>query len=78
MTKTAETPDTKRADVGEAADAAHVGQQLQQASAEEPARHGQPVPAQAWQHLSAILSEHFSFGEHLFGGSLRPLRVQEA
>ena len=84
VTKTAETPDTKGVDMGEAPDVAHAGQQRLQASAEELARPGQPVPEQGRQHLSAILWEHIgligdvSSGMHLLGGSLRPLRMQEA
>jgi hypothetical protein len=84
VTTTAETPDTKGVDMGEAADAAHAGEQRQRASAEDLAQRGQPVPEEGWQHLSAILWEHigligdFSFEEHPLGGSLRPLPMQEA
>jgi hypothetical protein len=51
--------------------------------AEELARHGQPVPEDGWQHLSAIPWEHtgltgdVSAGMHLLGGSLRPLPMRE-
>ncbi len=54
------------------------------AAAEELARRGQPVPDEAWQHLTAILWEHiglvgdYTFEERSFGDGLRPLRTGEA